>query len=322
MPLLAAQALVKQFASSKTFGRSAPPIQAVNGVDIAIESSETLGLVGESGCGKSTLARLLGLIEAPDRGLIRLADQDVTTLSSRQLKPLRRRVQMVFQDPFSSLNPRLSVASILAEPLQVHRIGTAQERRERCAALLQSVGLDPAGLTRYPHEFSGGQRQRIAIARALALEPELIIADEPLSALDVSVQSQILNLLAELKERLGIAYLLISHDLVIVNHLADRVAVMYLGRIVETAPRHSLFRNPAHPYTRSLLDAVPVIGRRRRTTPTVADFHGPSNPLTGCPYHPRCSKAQELCREHLPKLTPAPQRPPEHRVACHFPAAR
>ncbi|MEZ5582330.1 MAG: ABC transporter ATP-binding protein [Candidatus Competibacteraceae bacterium] len=213
----------------------------------------------------------------------------------------------------------MPIASILAEPLRVHRIGTAQERRERCAALLQAVSLDPIGLAGYPHEFSGGQRQRIAIARALALEPELIIADEPLSALDVSVQSQILNLLAELKERLGIAYLLISHDLVVVNHLAARVAVMYLGRIVETAPRRALFRHPAHPYTRSLLDAVPVIGRRRRSAPLTTDLPSPANPPAGCPYHPRCSKAQAVCRERLPTLLPAPQRSPDHRVACHFP---
>jgi oligopeptide/dipeptide ABC transporter ATP-binding protein len=296
-------------------------VRAVAGVSLDIHQGETLGLVGESGCGKSTLARLLALLYPPDGGSIELDGVEVSTLSWRRLKNFRRRVQMVFQDPFSSLNPRLPVSMILSEPLIVHRIGSRAEQRRRTEALLDAVGLSAHMLNHYPHEFSGGQRQRIAIARALALEPELIIADESVSALDVSVQSQILNLLADLQQRLGLAYLFISHDLAVIDHLADRVAVMYLGHIVETAPREELFQAPAHPYTQALIDSVPGIriGGKRRSGVVMGDVPSPLNPPSGCPYHPRCPRARRLCTESMPELEAAAGRPAAHRVACHFP---
>jgi oligopeptide/dipeptide ABC transporter ATP-binding protein len=321
-PLLSARALVKHYppCNAALFKRAGTTVTAVNGIDITIQPGETLGLVGESGCGKSTLARLLGVVETPDQGRIWLEDTEVTGLSPRRLRPLRRRVQMVFQDPFASLNPRLPVSAIVAEPWRVHGIGTRRWQRERSATLLQLVGLDAAQLDHYPHEFSGGQRQRIAIARALALEPALLIADEPLSALDVSVQSQILNLLSDLKERLGMAYLFISHDLAVVNYIADRVAVMYRGRIVETASRQRLFRSPAHPYSRALLAAVPMPRPKGkgRLTGIPAEAPGPDQPPAGCPYHARCPKARALCRAELPALRAVVQQA-AHQVACHFP---
>ena len=296
-------------------------IPAVNSVSLQLQRGETVGLVGESGCGKSTLARLCALLYKPDSGQILLGDTPMTGLSQRQLRSYRRRVQLVFQDPYAALNPRLPVSAILTEPLTLQRWGKRAQRRARAAELLTAVGLDEAALDRYPHEFSGGQRQRIAIARALVLEPELIIADESVSALDVSVQSQILNLLADIKAQRGLAYLFISHDLAVVEHLADRVAVMYLGRIVEFAPRDELFAVPAHPYTRALIAAIPAIqtGGKRRFGMPIGDVPSPLNPPPGCPYHTRCPKAQAICIQQRPRLTQTPGRPAVHQVACHFP---
>ena len=322
-PLLSAHNISKRFAigPASRFGRSQLYVQAVNEVDIQLFPGQTLGLVGESGCGKSTLARLLALLYRPDQGQIVFNETAINHLSRRRLKAFRRQVQIIFQDPFSSLNPRLPLSAIVTEPLVIHGIGNRSERQRRGADLLAAVGLDAGLLERYPHEFSGGQRQRIAIARALALEPALIIADEPLSALDVSVQSQILNLLAELQQRLRLSYFLISHDLAVIDHFADRIAVMYLGRIVETANRDDLFRAPAHPYTTTLIKAVPVIrpGGKRRFGLGSGDVPSPLQPPSGCPYHPRCVRAQSQCRTVLPVLAHPPQREPTHRVACHFP---
>lgn len=296
-------------------------VPAVNSVSLQLQRGETVGLVGESGCGKSTLARLCALLYQPDSGQVLLDDTAMTGLSQRKLRRYRRRVQLVFQDPFAALNPRLPVSAILTEPLTLQRWGKRSQQRARAADLLTAVGLDKTALDRYPHEFSGGQRQRIAIARALILEPELIIADESVSALDVSVQSQILNLLADIKAQHGLAYLFISHDLAVVEHLADRVAVMYLGRIVEFAPRDELFVMPAHPYTRALIAAIPAIqtGGKRRFGMPIGDVPSPLNPPPGCPYHTRCPKAQAICVQQRPRLTQTPGRPAVHQVACHFP---
>lgn len=325
--LLNARNISKLFAVGRSglIRRNTAYVRAVSDVSIEIKRGETLGLVGESGCGKSTLARLLTLLYTPDSGVIELDGVEIVNnvqqCSRQQIRDFRRRVQMVFQDPFSSLNPRLPISSILSEPLTVHRVGNSTEQRQRIIELLNAVGLDPQMQHYYPHEFSGGQRQRIAIARALALQPELIIADEAVSALDVSIQSQILNLLVDLKQQLNLAYLFISHDLAVVNHIADRVAVMYLGRIVESAPREELFQAPAHPYTQALIASVPgiQIGGKRRSGIALGDVPSPLNPPPGCPYHPRCGKAQRLCSEALPELIQASGRSDNHRVACHFP---
>jgi oligopeptide/dipeptide ABC transporter ATP-binding protein len=311
-PLLAVSSLVTTF-PLKGGGR----IHAVNGVDLELGRGETLGIVGESGCGKSTLVRSVLRLVEPASGAVRFEGEDLMSLNRAALRRRRRDMQLVFQDPMASLDPRFTVGRSLAEPLVVHGLGTRAERRARAAALLATVGLDPAAAGRYPHEFSGGQRQRIGIARAVVLEPKLVVLDEPVSALDVSIQSQVLNLLMDLKERLGLSYLFISHDLGVVHAISDRVAVMYLGRIVETAPAARLFADPAHPYTEALLAAVPQPdpARRRHRAPLAGEPPSPERPPTGCPFHPRCPKAMPVCRETMPEPR---QLSPGHAVRCHL----
>jgi oligopeptide transport system ATP-binding protein/dipeptide transport system ATP-binding protein len=289
----------------------------VNDVSFDITSGETLALVGESGCGKTTLGRMLALLIPSSSGELLINGSNAVGLHRRDLKPLRRHVQMVFQDPVSSLNPRQPVEAILTEPMQNFALHTPAERVERALALIDAVGLAPRDLKRYPHEFSGGQRQRITLARALVLNPEFVVADEPVSALDVSVQSQILNLLVDLRERFGLTYLFISHDLAVVHYIADRIAVMYLGRIVELSPRSALFSDAQHPYTQALLRSVPSItaGKRRVGHVLQGDPPSPLNPPTGCHFHPRCPHATDECRTVMPPLTRSADG--LRWVACH-----
>jgi peptide/nickel transport system ATP-binding protein len=301
-------------------GRMVGQVRAVDEVSFSIERGETLSLVGESGCGKTTTSRCILRAIAPTEGEIRFrtesgAEIDVARLSRQQLRPIRRQMQMIFQDPFSSLNPRMTVAEIIGEPLLVNGMTDAGERNARVAALMELVHLPAAYLNRFPHAFSGGQRQRIGIARALALSPSLIVADEPVSALDVSVQAQIVNLMLELQDRLGIAYLFVAHDLSVVKHVSHRVAVMYAGRIVEIAPTKDLFEAPRHPYTEALLSAVPVPDPRQRAKRIVleGDVADPSDPPPGCAFHPRCRYATAQCRQDVPKLE---QVAPGHWVRC------
>ena len=291
-------------------------VQAVDDVSLAVMPRETLAVVGESGCGKSSLGRLILRLLEPTAGRILFDGRDLSALSRRQLRPLRRHFQMIFQDPFGSLNPRSSIASILETQLLVQDMGDRHERRERARAIAQRVGLDPADLDRYPHEFSGGQRQRIGIARALILEPKLVICDEPVSALDVSIRAQILNLLLDLQAERGLTYVFISHDMGVVEHIADRVAVMYLGRMVETADAAALFRQPRHPYTQALLAAVPKLDpdRRQWSAPISGDLPSPFDPPGGCHYHPRCPLATDVCRVSRPPLTEVAG---GGAVACH-----
>ncbi len=298
------------------FGRARKTLRAVEHVSLTIADGETLALVGESGSGKSTLGNVVGGLQVPTSGTLRYRGGP---MDEAAWKRARRDIQMVFQDPFSALDPRMPVSAIIAEPLLIQGTATAAERRARAAELVRQVGLPLDALNRYPHEFSGGQRQRIAIARALAPDPALIVADEPLSALDVSIQSQILNLMQELRERRKLAYLFISHDLAVVNHLVDRVAVLYLGRVVELAPRAELFATPSHPYTQALLAAVPRIGRRRArgASSIKGEMPSPLAPPPGCVFHPRCPKAQAVCRTKAPVLEPAPGRAAQS-AACHF----
>ncbi len=304
-PLLEAIDITRHFPlAGKLFRKSTRAVKAVDGVSIALHAGETLGLVGESGCGKSTLGRLLARLDEPTDGTIRFDGQDIAGLDEAALKPFRRRTQIVFQNPYSSLNPRQTIGDTLIEPLLIHGIGDAASRLQRAYDLLDIVGLRREHFGRYPHQFSGGQRQRIGIARALALEPALIICDEPVSALDVSIQSQILNLLDDLQKRFGLAYLFISHDLRVIEHIADRVAVMYLGRIVEEAPVADIYARPRHPYTQALLAAVPVPDPARRQPEVVLEGNVPNpiDPPSGCHFHPRCPLAEARCRSEMPPL--------------------
>jgi oligopeptide/dipeptide ABC transporter ATP-binding protein len=301
-------------------GRTVGHVKAVDDVSFVIESGETLSLVGESGCGKTTTSRCILRAIKPTGGEIRFRTDagdeiDVATLEAGQMRPLRRQMQMIFQDPFSSLNPRMTIAEIIGEPLLVNGVSSVAERTRRVTELLDLVQLPAAYLNRFPHAFSGGQRQRIGIARALALNPTLIVADEPVSALDVSVQAQIVNLMLDLQDRLGLAYLFVAHDLSVVKHVSHRVAVMYAGRIVEIAPTRSLFTTPRHPYTEALLSAVPVPDPRRRAQRIVleGDVADPSNLPTGCHFHPRCRYATDQCRVETPALTEVA---PNHAVRC------
>jgi peptide/nickel transport system ATP-binding protein len=316
--LLKTQELSCHFRLAGAWGLG-PTLKAVDGVSLDLYPGETLGLVGESGCGKSTLARLLLALTPATHGSIVFAGEEVTGLPARRLKPLRRQMQIVFQDPYSSLNPRMTIRHILEEPYVIHGLGSRSQRREWVAELLSEVGLSAEEhLDRYPHEFSGGQRQRLGIARALALKPRLIVADEPVSALDVSIQAQILNLLAGFKERYGLTYLFISHDLSVISQISSRVAVMYVGRLMELAPREVLAAGPLHPYTEALLRAVPLADPDLPYHPPALKGEPPSPVAVppGCPFHPRCPEAQlPRCREEVPAYR---ETAPAHWVACHF----
>jgi oligopeptide/dipeptide ABC transporter ATP-binding protein len=314
--LVEAKGLRKYFPiHSHLFSGEKVYVQAVDGVDLFVQKGETLGLVGESGCGKSTLGRLILRLEEPTAGQIFFEGKDISLCDSRRLRELRREMQIIFQDPFASLNPRRPVGSIIGEPLVVHHVGNKKRRRERVLELLEVVGLRPEQMNRYPHEFSGGQRQRIAIARALALNPKLIIADEPVSALDVSIQAQVLNLLEDLQQAFHLAYLFIAHDLSVVKHISNRVAVMYLGRIVELAQKKDLYSNPQHPYTRALLSANPVpdptLSRKRIILE--GDVPSPIQPPLGCHFHPRCRDRMDQCSIEVPGLVETEF---GHWVAC------
>ena len=315
--LLEVENLYKHFVARRSvLGRPLAAVKAVDGVDLALEAGRTLALVGESGCGKSTLGRLILRLIEPDRGHIRFEGRDISALGERGLRAFRRNAQLVFQDPYASLNPRMTVGQTVGEPLALHDIVPASRRARRIAELLSQVGLDPRLQSRYPHEFSGGQRQRISIARALAVEPKLIVCDEPVSALDVSIRAQILNLLRDLQRRLGIAYILISHDLAVVRHVADEVAVMNLGRIVESGPTQALFSAPRHPYSRALLSAIPLPQPRARRNRIILKGEVPSalDPPSGCRFHTRCPHVIARCRIEEPQLRSDAR---GHAAACH-----
>ena len=318
VPVLDVRDLKKHFPIRKGVLRTvAGYVYAVDGVSFAIGPGETLGLVGESGCGKSTVARAVIRLVEPTAGEVRILGQDILPLDKAQMRERRRQAQIIFQDPFSSLNPRMSAGEIVGEPLLVHDIGSKVERRDKVAALFERVGLRPSQMNSLPHQFSGGQRQRIGIARALALDPQLIIGDEPVSALDVSIQAQVINLMMDLQIEKNLSYLFIAHDLAVVEHISHRVAVMYLGRLVEHADKRTLFTSPLHPYTEALLSAVPVPNPRLKRTKRVlqGDVPSPISPPPGCHFHTRCPYANEQCKREVPKLIEVQ---PDHWVACHL----
>ncbi len=320
MPLLQINDLTKHFpvSSGGWLRRPTAWVKAVDGVSLTVQKSKTFGLVGESGCGKTTLGRCVLRLIDPTSGQIQFEETDIVACSAKDMRRLRQKMQIIFQDPYSSLDPRHTIARIIGEPIKVHRLLNKKQRLERLEELMSVVGLRPEHLHRFPHEFSGGQRQRVCIARALALNPELIIADEPVSALDVSIQAQILNLLVDLQEQFGLTYVFISHDLSVVRHIADRVAVMYLGRIVESAPTRELFNSPRHPYTRALLSAVPVANPDMAGNEIIleGDIPSPLNPPTGCSFHPRCPQNKSNCIEQSPELRELDD---NHWAACHYP---
>ncbi len=301
------------------FQRKVGAVQAVDGLSFNVYKGETLGLVGESGCGKSTTGRAILQLYKPTAGAVRFDGRDLTKLDGGDMRKMRRHLQMIFQDPYASLNPRMTVGSIISEPMQIHNLVAKNKRNERVQELLQTVGLNPYFANRYPHEFSGGQRQRIGVARALAADPDFIVADEPVSALDVSIQAQIVNLLEELQEQFGLTYLFIAHDLSVVRHISDRVAVMYLGKIVELADRNSIYDDPLHPYTKALLSAVPVpdpvIEKKRERIILTGDVPSPINPPSGCHFHTRCPYAMDVCKQIEPKFV---DQGSGHFVACHL----
>ncbi len=327
-PLLELDHLVKHFAVREVRGLSMmrATVKAVDDVSFTVREGETLGLVGESGCGKSTTSRLITRLESPTSGAIRFRGQDIAAVKEKELRPLRRQIQMIFQDPYSSLNPRQTVGTILRTPLQVHGLAKGREK-ERTKELLELVGLNPEHINRYPSEFSGGQRQRIGIARALAVEPRLIIADEPVSALDVSIQAQVMNLLADLRDELNLSFVFIAHDLGVIRHFCDSIAVMYLGKIVEMGDKTSIYNRPQHPYTQALLSAAPDINVARGTAPRErirlqGDPPSPIDPPSGCRFRTRCWKAQEICATQEPPLEVKPQSAAGQVIACHFPEVK
>jgi oligopeptide transport system ATP-binding protein len=321
--LLRVNQVVKHFPvkTGSLFRRDHDRVHAVDNVSFEVRRGETLGLVGETGCGKSTLARCIARLHPLTSGQVIFDGQDISKLNARQLRPVRREMQMVFQDPYGSLNPRRRVGSIIGDPFAIHGVADGAERKRRVQETMELVGLNPEHFNRFPAEFSGGQRQRIGVARAIALRPKLIICDEPVSALDVSIQAQIINLLVDLQSEFDLTYIFIAHDLSVVRHVSNRVAVMYLGKIVEEAPVEQFYERPRHPYTNALLSAVPIPDPKvtKKKIVLVGDVPSPINPPRGCRFHPRCPKAQDVCSAEEPALRPVPGDPDAHATACHFP---